>query len=109
MRLRAKHQSSFRVIKEDMCEIGASSEHTIERVTAGLVDTRKFVACIVSQFIRPVINLLFGNCQYLAELTLNGGLESVFTLNLFQMERAQDHQGRGGYYDGQLKRQYQAS
>ena len=78
-----------------MCEIRASSEHTVERVTAGLVDAWKFVARIVCQLIRPVINLLFGNYQYLAELTLNGGFESVFTLDLFQMERAQDHQGRG--------------
>src|SRR6266478_7360554 len=109
MRLRAKHQSTFRVVEEDMCEIRASGEHTVERVTAGFVDAWKFVARIVCQLVRPVINLLFGNYQYLAELTLNGGLESVFTLDLFQMERAQDHQSRGGQYHGQLKRQYQAS
>src|SRR5438309_11894801 len=92
-----------------MCEIGASGEHTVERVTAGLVDARKVVARIVHQFISAVINLLFGNCQDLAELTLNGSLESVFTLDLFQMESAQDQQGRGGQYHGEFMSQDQTS
>src|SRR5438034_4570351 len=92
-----------------MCEIGTRGEHAVERVTACLAGSRKFVACVVGQLIRPVIYLLFGNCQYLAELALNGGLESMFTLDLFQMKRAQDHQGRGRQYNGELKRQYQPS
>src|SRR5438270_12819329 len=92
-----------------MCEIGASGEYAVERVTARLVDARKDVAPIVHQFVRPVINLLFRNCQDLAELTLNGSLESVFPLDLFQMKSAQNYQGRGGQYHGEFQRQYQPS
>src|SRR2546430_11273875 len=109
MRLRAKHQSTLRVEQEDMREIRSSGEDTVESVATGFVDAGKVVAGIVHQFIPAVIDLLFGNCQDLAEFTLNGGLESVFTLDLFQMESAQDHQGRGGQYYGEFQRQDQPS
>ena len=109
MGLGAKHHTLLRVIKKNVRDIGMCGEQSFQGVSAGLAGGGKSRADVVNQFICPVINLLFGNCQYLAELTLNGGLESVFTLDLFQMESAQDHQSRGGQYHGEFQRQDQPS
>jgi len=53
--------------------------------------------------------VLFGNCQHLIEITLDGSFNGTVSLESLQMKAAENHQRGGRQHNRKLQNEYQPS
>jgi hypothetical protein len=90
-----------------MGDIGMSEKDSIQVHAASFARRGKFIANVVRQFGRFMIDMLFRNCEDLGEVSLDGCFDGAVTLDGFQMYCAQDDKGRCGQNYCQLQSQEQ--
>src|SRR2546427_5778441 len=87
--------------------VGMRGKKSVERFGARHTRGRKPASNIVQLFICLVVDLLLGNGQHLAEVALYGGLHCPVALDVVQVPRAEDHEGRGGQGYGEFEGEHQ--